>query len=1192
MQINNLFAKDIQRSIEGVIKADDTKQLGVEVDEYVLTAEAARAVDELLDRYNNNDGSNGVWISGFFGSGKSHLLKMLAHLLGTVPQHDFDRSIAVDAFRQKAREAEELTLEGAISRSSQIPAMSILFNIDQKASAATVKNDDSLLAAFVRVFDEACGYYGRMPHIAQFERDLDSRGELEEFKNIYAEVSGRSWEDGRSLSFLEEHNAAVAYARLKGTPETQPVQILAQYSDNYSITAEDFAQNVKDWLDRQEDPRYRINFFADEVGQFIANNVKLMLKLQTVAETLMTVCGGRSWVFVTSQESMDSVLGDRTKQQANDFSKIQARFKARLKLSSQDVEEVISKRLLRKNGEGAAEVGALYARQQQNLKTLFDFHDGSRAYGNYKNEDHFIAIYPFAGYQFRLFQNAIEGLSQQNAFEGRYSSVGERSMLGVVQDVAKQIADEAVGTTVSFDRMFEGIKNALKSSIVRQIAASEQELDTFAAQVLKALFLVKYVDEFKASEHNIVVLMYPGFDSDISTLQSKVKHALRELEQRSFIQRTGELFEYLTDAEKDIEQKIKNIDLEPGDERRVYQEHIAAILSGAKIRDAVTNRDFSYTLKIDDTAAGRGQELSINFLTPLYDFYDDVAVLRAHSMGKDELRVVLRPDERLMSDIRLYVKTNKYVKRTQGSSTSEDATRALNMKTQVNQMRARQFKSRIEEAILNAVLIDNGSELEGMSAPSAKARIELAFSKLTGRVYSELGQLGDSKMNETTIRSILSAEETVEGTDSQRSMAVAAQTMLGEITRRHTMGETLNVARMVNHFEKSPYGWDSLSSRAVLALLVHESKVTVSKDSRALRRSQVSEVLTRGTGFDQLWLGVPKQISEKKVRLVRDFLGDLEPLENMPVFDGGEDLAEYALVRIKTVLGEVKRLSLEPYPFVSLLGPLTAKLGELSQYSSAPTALYEQDEALDFVLDQVDSVLAPVRGFMAGQQRSHYDQAVRFLDAEKANLASVPSVAVAKLRDVLTAERCFESKNIQSIRQLQGELSEQILLAKQEARTEAFDTLEQGKKKIEALPEWQQAPAQLQEEIENEFQKAREQISDQGLIPYIGSSAQGFRQNTVPVLVHKLIKAVQAQRETAEPETALEGATSAVEGSSVAVAADSQPSVSRPVQIADLMRPSGSPSVLRDSADLDRYLALLKRDLEQALADDKYIMLF
>lgn len=1191
MQINDLFAKDIQRSIEGVIKADDTKQLGIEVDEYVLTAEAARAVDQLLDRYNNNDGSNGVWISGFFGSGKSHLLKMLAHLLGTVPQHDFDRAVAVEAFCQKAREADELMLEGAISRSSQIPAMSILFNIDQKASAATVKNDDSLLAVFVRVFDEACGYFGRMPHVAQFERDLDSRGELEKFKAIYADVAGLPWEEGRGLSFLEEHNAAVAYARLKGTSESNPVQILSQYNDSYSVTAEDFAQNVKQWIDRQDDPQYRINFFADEVGQFIANNVKLMLKLQTVAETLMTVCGGRSWVFVTSQESMDSVLGDQTKQQANDFSKIQARFKARLKLSSQDVEEVISKRLLRKNEEGAAEVSALYSEQQQNLKTLFDFHDGSRSYGNYKDQNHFVAIYPFVGYQFRLFQNAIEGLSQQNAFEGRYSSVGERSMLGVVQDVAKQIAGESTGATVSFDRMFEGIMNALQSSIVRQIGAAEQELDAFAAQVLKVLFLVKYVDEFKASEHNIVVLMYSGFGADISALRSKVKHALRELEQRSFIQRTGDLFEYLTDAEKDIEQKIKNVDIEPADERAVYKEHIASILSSAKIRDIATNRDFQYALKVDDTFAGRGHDLSINFLTPLYDFYDQIDVVRSHSVGINELRVVLKPDERLASDIRLYVKTKTYVKRTQGAAASEDSTRALNMKVQVNQVRERQFRNRIERAILDAVLIDNGSELEGISATSAKSRVELAFSKLTGRVYSELGQLGDSRINEATIRSILSSDETLDGADTERSMAVAAQTMLGEVTRRHNLGEPLNVARLISHFEKTPYGWDSLSSRAALAVLVIGAKVTISKDSRILKRTQISEALTRGTGFDQLWLGVPRNISEQKVRFLRDFLNDLEPLQSLPTYEGGENLAEYAVERIKAVLAEVEDLSTSSYPFVPLLAPLKGKLRILGQYSSAPAGLYEQEAALDEVLDAVEAVLAPIRGFMKGQQRSHYDQASQFLNTESVNLEALPGELVMRLRDALNIERCFDTQNIQKIRQLQVEISEQIIQAKHDACSEAFEVLEQGKQHLEGLPEWHQVAAQIREEIENEFQKAREKVNGQQFIPSIMPVAYRFRQNQVPRLVQKLMLAAQPQQ-VAKPETVTDDAAETVISSPETVSLQPQQPVAQPIQIDKLMRPSDSLPVLRGAADVDQYLELLRRDLLQALDDDQYIMLF
>ena len=82
MQLNEIFAKDVQRPIEGVIKADDAAHLKTEVDEYVLTNEAAKGLELLLESYTNYTTGNGVWISGFFGSGKSHLLKMLAHLLG------------------------------------------------------------------------------------------------------------------------------------------------------------------------------------------------------------------------------------------------------------------------------------------------------------------------------------------------------------------------------------------------------------------------------------------------------------------------------------------------------------------------------------------------------------------------------------------------------------------------------------------------------------------------------------------------------------------------------------------------------------------------------------------------------------------------------------------------------------------------------------------------------------------------------------------------------------------------------------------------------------------------------------------------------------------------------------------------------------------------------------------------------
>src|SRR5699024_10466548 len=180
-----------------------------------------------------------------------------------------------------------------------------------------------------------------------------------------------------------------------------------------------------------------------------------------------------------------------------------------VKLTSQDVEEVIRKRLLAKSDTGASQVAELHAAEHANFKTLFDFVEG-RHYPNYRNEEHFIGTYPLVSYQFPLFQSAIEGLSDHDIFEGRNSSVGERSMLGVVQEVATALKDKPLGQLASFDQMYEGIRASLKSASHRAILNAENsgKLSELAIRLLKALFLVKYVDGFKATPRNLTVLMY------------------------------------------------------------------------------------------------------------------------------------------------------------------------------------------------------------------------------------------------------------------------------------------------------------------------------------------------------------------------------------------------------------------------------------------------------------------------------------------------------------------------------------------------------------------------------------------------------------------------------------------------------------------------------------------------------------
>jgi predicted ATPase len=130
-EIRSLFKKDIARRIDGVIKADDDSALPVELEEYVVTNEVAKRLEEFLHAYNDGKVGNGVWISGFFGSGKSHLLKMLALLL---ENRDVAGRTPLSYFEEKFHDNRLLLAD--LKRAAQIPSRSVLFNIDQQADVA------------------------------------------------------------------------------------------------------------------------------------------------------------------------------------------------------------------------------------------------------------------------------------------------------------------------------------------------------------------------------------------------------------------------------------------------------------------------------------------------------------------------------------------------------------------------------------------------------------------------------------------------------------------------------------------------------------------------------------------------------------------------------------------------------------------------------------------------------------------------------------------------------------------------------------------------------------------------------------------------------------------------------------------------------------------------------------------------
>ena len=204
-------------------------------------------------------------------------------------------------------------------------------------------------------------------------------------------------------------------------------------------------------------PQHRIVFLADEVGQFIGNDSHLMLNLQTITEELGTVCRRRAWVVVTSQEDMDTVLGDMSRTKKQDFSKIQGRFFPPLSLSSANVDEVIQSRLLAKRSDITSALEVLFQQRGDILKSQLTFKNCGMTFRQFKDSGDFVKNYPFAPYQFQLVQKIFEAIRRAGA-SGMHLARGERSMLDAFQSAAKAVSIKEVGVLVPLYDFYPSIE--------------------------------------------------------------------------------------------------------------------------------------------------------------------------------------------------------------------------------------------------------------------------------------------------------------------------------------------------------------------------------------------------------------------------------------------------------------------------------------------------------------------------------------------------------------------------------------------------------------------------------------------------------------------------------------------------------------------------------------------------------------
>jgi hypothetical protein len=828
MPIHDIFSKNIARPINGVVKAEqqDDDIVWQELEEYVVTRELDQHFRKLFQAYltaiDNATDPNvtnrmAVWVSGFFGSGKSHFVKILSYLLENREVKDPNTGTSKKAIEFFTDKIKDSMLLGDFKRVAQDSTDVILFNIDSRADAS--EGRAAILLVFWRVFNELQGLCSQHPHIAELERHLIQKGKYEIFCDSFKQASGGdAWADQRDSYHFHHDEIIKALNESLGMSQQAAEKWLDKAEDETSLTVEGFAKRVREYLD-SKGPKNRLIFLVDEMGQFIGKDTHLMLNLQTVVEDLGRLCNGRAWVIVTSQEDIDAVLGDIKGAKANDFSKIQGRFYTRLSLSSSDVAEVIRARLLEKVDIAEHKLEALFASKGDILKNQLSFTSDSATQKNYVDGKDFAATYPFAPYHFPLVQKIFESIRKAGA-TGLHLARGERSMLDAFQSAAQKVSDKEIGVLVPLYEFFPCIESFLDTAVKLSIDQAKDNTGLhhpFDIQLLQALFLIRYVESIKPNVENLVTLCIDQVDADRITLKRNIEAALQRLERENLINRSGDLYFFLTNEEREVSREIKNVDISVAEETKLLGDIIFDdILKGkTKHKYADFRRDYPLNRICDEHLfGGNGSEdLSIEFITPFHDQYSMYGEPKCilHSAEREGRLLIKLPDSKDMeTELRTFLQTDKFIKLKSDAAASDTQKKILSDRAAENRQRKDRLLFLLDDLIQKADYYALGQALE-VKAAKCMAAVDEGLNYMVQNVFrkfSYLQQLHDEPIKE--LKAILFADDL--GREQLKLEFAQGETTAVREIRTHV---ELKIAsnypvllnELVNHFARRPYGW-------------------------------------------------------------------------------------------------------------------------------------------------------------------------------------------------------------------------------------------------------------------------------------------------------------------------------------------------------------------------------------------------
>ena len=1203
MNIRDMFFKEIDRDIKGVIKVgqSDDENIFQELDEYVVTSELEKYMDRFFAAYKRGVESRtdkmGVWISGFFGSGKSHFLKILSYILSNkVVMDDKGQSHAASSFFLEGVKVENESLKKKISEVSgwSDDVDVILFNIDSKSATDSKMNKEAVKDVFMKVFNDYLGYCGSIPFLADFERKLDNDGRYEEFKTKFEEINGSSWVESREDFYFIQDEIMETVVSLGIMSENEARNWTENAQSSYSLSIDKFAEYIRKYCE-SKGKDHHVLFLVDEIGQYIADDSKLMLNLQTVTEDLGTACKGNAWIIVTSQQDIDSI----TKTMGEDFSKIQGRFDTRIALSSANVDEVIRKRILYKKDTATVILKDLYGSHEFDIKGNITFSEGTPEMPLYADADEFAEVYPFIPYQFKLLGNVLTSVRQYSS-SGKHLADGERSMLALFKEAAQKYENEREGVLVPFHAFYSALDDFIDHThrIVITQAVRNSRLNSFDVELLKVLFMIKHVNNFSKNLENITTLMISNINEDRLDLGKKVEASLRVLCDELLVQKNGNEYIFLTNEEQEAEDAIRKINIDPTETvNYVAQVAFEEIIAMVNNKYRYNNRyQFSFNQKIDNRQYKSNQlsNITLHLLTAYSGEIDDLALSLKAATEKSVI-VRLSDDYAYLSETEEMKKIESFLQRPDLASLNDYEIISATKRKERND-KAKRIKDYIRMALETADIYVGDGKIATKSK-DVTARINEAFAKLIASEYSKLKDM-TSEPAQSDILDVLKKNKTqmtLDLGDMTEPNADALKEMIAAIQYAGRTGAKFSIKQAFDKFMAAPYGYVEEDIEFLIATLYKKGQISLKMNSVIYSPASTSadeayKLITKREYREKILLEMKETPKTQWVKAVKDVIRDF--FSRSVVSDDAD-----ALMRDYRNYGSSKKAVIEDIlrsdysrdsrlPGKAVLEKAVRLIDDTCNISDPMTFYRRVDELFDD-FDETSVELGDLNTFLGGVQKEKFMKACRtlaFYEASKNYISAAEIIENAnQVKKIISLQKPYSF--IPKLEQYEKMLGEAIVaLLEEDAKRIEPDIYADRKLVMDSIEDDRPYAAALKKKFGDKFDELIEKLNtckDIASLNGIPSESNALLQNSLD----ELKKTEHAYQLSIMPKEPADG------GEKPATPVAPPVKVINTVPVTMRTLTGNRTYTFRTETEIDEFVEEIRKNLKSILGEDTVIKL-